>query len=95
MRSGLELHRRSKEPSQRLHSHFGNGDVDGPEKALDHKKRYGVDGIVIDRASIGHPWIFREAKHFMQTGSLLPPPSYQEHIDVVRRHLAHPVAGKA
>ena len=43
---------------------FGNGDIDSPEKALKYKNKYGVDGIMIGRASIGHPWIFREIKHF-------------------------------
>jgi tRNA-dihydrouridine synthase B len=47
---------------------FGNGDIDGPEKAMEYRERYGVDGIMIGRASIGHPWIFNEIKHFMATG---------------------------
>ncbi len=47
---------------------FGNGDVDSPEKALEYKSRYGVDGIMIGRAAIGYPWIFNEIKHFVQTG---------------------------
>ena len=53
---------------------FGNGDVDGPQKALEMKNRYGVDGVMIGRASIGHPWIFREIKHFLETGEELAPP---------------------
>ena len=47
---------------------FGNGDIDTPEKALEYKERYGVDGVMIGRASIGNPWIFREIKHFFKNG---------------------------
>ena len=47
---------------------FGNGDIDSPEKAVEYRNRYGVDGIMIGRASIGAPWIFREIKHYMKTG---------------------------
>ena len=54
---------------------FGNGDIDSPAKALEYKNRYGVDGIMIGRAAIGYPWIFREIKHFLNTGELLPPPT--------------------
>ena len=50
---------------------FGNGDVDSPEKALEYKNRYGVDGIMIGRAAIGYPWIFQEIKHFLKTGEHL------------------------
>lgn len=66
---------------------FGNGDVDSPEKALHVKKTYGVDGIMIGRASIGYPWIFREIKHFLQTGENLAPPSLQERTEAVLQHL--------
>ena len=52
---------------------FGNGDVDTPQKALEMKNRYGVDGVMIGRAAIGQPWIFREIKHFLATGTELPP----------------------
>ena len=45
---------------------FGNGDIDSPEKALEYKNRYGVDGIMIGRAAIGYPWIFNEIKHYHQ-----------------------------
>src|SRR4029453_3681316 len=51
---------------------FGNGDIDSPEKALEYKNRYGVDGIMIGRAAIGYPWIFKEIKHFGKTGEHLP-----------------------
>ena len=66
---------------------FGNGDIDSPQKALEYKERYGVDGIMIGRAAIGYPWIFKEIKHFMQTGKTLAAPSMDERVDVVKRHL--------
>ena len=66
---------------------FGNGDIDSPEKALEYKNRYGVDGIMIGRASIGHPWIFNEIKYFLQTGEHLPPPTIEQRIEVCRKHL--------
>jgi nifR3 family TIM-barrel protein len=73
---------------------FGNGDVDTPQKALEYKNRYGVDGIMIGRAAIGYPWIFREIKHFVKTGEILPPPTVEERIDICRRHLLRSVAWK-
>ena len=66
---------------------FGNGDIDSPEKALEYKNRYGVDGIMIGRAAIGYPWIFDEIKHFAKTGDHLPPPGIEQRIDVCRKHL--------
>lgn len=66
---------------------FGNGDIDTPEKALAYKNKYGVDGIMIGRAAIGYPWIFREIKHFLATGNHLPPPTVEERIQVCKRHL--------
>jgi tRNA-dihydrouridine synthase B len=65
---------------------FGNGDIDTPQKALDYKNRYGVDGVMIGRAAIGYPWIFREIKHFLQTGDLLPLPSVDERVEICRTH---------
>jgi len=66
---------------------FGNGDIDTPQKALEYKNRYGVDGVMIGRAAIGYPWIFREIKHFLQTGgTLLPLPSVDERVEVCRTH---------
>src|SRR6186997_706700 len=56
---------------------FGNGDIDSPEKAVEYKARYGVDGIMIGRAAIGHPWIFREIKHYIATGEIMPPPTVE------------------
>ena len=66
---------------------FGNGDINSPEKAVEYKNRYGVDGIMIGRAAIGYPWIFNEIKHYMQTGEHLPAPSIQQRIDVIKQHL--------
>lgn len=66
---------------------FGNGDINTPEKAVEYKNRYGVDGVMIGRASIGHPWIFREIKHYIATGQHLPEPTLKERLDVTRRHL--------
>ena len=66
---------------------FGNGDVDSPQKALDLRHEYGVDGVMIGRASIGYPWIFREVKHFMQTRELLAPPTLEERIEACTTHL--------
>ncbi|NCI47665.1 tRNA dihydrouridine synthase DusB [Sediminibacterium soli] len=66
---------------------FGNGDIDSPQKALAYKERYGVDGIMIGRAAIGYPWIFREIKHYINTGETLPPPTLEERVEVCRKHL--------
>ncbi len=66
---------------------FGNGDIDTPQKAKEYKERYSPDGIMIGRASIGYPWIFREIRHYFNTGELLDPPSLAERIDAVKAHL--------
>ncbi len=66
---------------------FGNGDIDSPEKAVEYKNRYGVDGVMIGRAAIGYPWIFNEIKHFINTGEHLPSPSIADRIAVCRKHL--------
>jgi len=73
---------------------FGNGDIDSPQKALEYKNRYGVDGVMIGRAAIGYPWIFREIKHYIKTGELLPPPTLDERIDACKRHLHGSVSWK-
>ncbi|MBR9859931.1 tRNA dihydrouridine synthase DusB [bacterium] len=65
---------------------FGNGDVDSPQKALEMKNRYGVDGVMIGRAAIGYPWIFNEIKHYLKTGELLPGPGIKERVAVCRKH---------
>ncbi len=66
---------------------FGNGDIDHPEKAVTYLKRYGVDGLMIGRAAIGYPWIFRELRHFYETGEILDPPTVAERVAAARSHL--------
>lgn len=66
---------------------FGNGDINTPEKAVMYKERYGVDGVMIGRASIGNPWIFREIRHFINTGEKLHGPSLDERVDAAKKHL--------
>jgi nifR3 family TIM-barrel protein len=66
---------------------FGNGDIDSPQKALLYKNRYGVDGIMIGRAAIGYPWIFREIKSYLKDQTLLQPPTLAERIEVCKKHL--------
>lgn len=66
---------------------FGNGDIDSPEKALEYKNRYGVDGIMIGRASIGNPWVFSQIKHYVNTGEHLVQPDIEARVAVVKRHL--------
>ena len=73
---------------------IGNGDIDSPEKALAYRKRYGVDGIMIGRASIGNPWIFSQIKHYVSTGAHLDPPTISERVAMVRRHLQHSLEWK-
>ncbi len=66
---------------------FGNGDVDTPERAMEMRDKFGLDGAMIGRASIGYPWFFREVKHFFKTGEHLAPPTMEERLDAARRHL--------
>jgi tRNA-dihydrouridine synthase B len=73
---------------------FGNGDIDSPEKAVEYKNRYGVDGIMIGRAAIGYPWIFNEIKHFIATGEHLPAPGTAERVAVAKKHLEKSVEWK-
>jgi len=73
---------------------FGNGDIDSPEKALEYKNRYGVDGIMIGRAAIGYPWFFREVKHYFATGEKLEPPTLEERMEVIMHHLRASMAWK-
>jgi nifR3 family TIM-barrel protein len=73
---------------------FGNGDIDSPEKALEYKNRYGVDGVMIGRASIGYPWIFNEIKHFMKTREHLSAPGIIERVQAARDHLEMSVKWK-
>lgn len=73
---------------------FGNGDIDSPQKAKEFRYKYGVDGIMIGRASIGYPWIFREIKHYFKTGELLPAPTLEERVEAARKHLLHSISWK-
>ncbi|HEY8690839.1 MAG TPA: tRNA dihydrouridine synthase DusB [Chitinophagaceae bacterium] len=73
---------------------FGNGDIDSPQKALEYKNKYGVDGIMIGRAAIGYPWIFNEIKHYVATGEVLAPPTIEERVDVCKNHLRRSVEWK-
>lgn len=73
---------------------FGNGDIDTPEKVIEVKNTFGVDGVMIGRASIGYPWIFNEIKHFMATGEHLAKPTMSDRIKAARRHLEMSVKWK-
>lgn len=73
---------------------FGNGDIDSPEKALEYKNKYGLDGMMIGRAAIGYPWIFNEIKHFFNTGETLAPPSMADRIEAAKNHLIWSVEWK-
>jgi nifR3 family TIM-barrel protein len=66
---------------------IGNGDIDSAEKAKQAFDRYGVDGVMIGRATYGRPWIFREVKHYLQTGELLPQPTVLERVQIAKHHL--------
>ncbi len=66
---------------------FGNGDVDSPEKALEYKNKFGLDGMMIGRAAIGYPWVFNEIKHFFKTGEKLAPPSVADRVEAAQNHL--------
>ncbi len=73
---------------------FGNGDVNSIEKAAAWRMEYEIDGIMIGRAAIGYPWIFREIKHFFKTGEYLPEPTTSERVDVCRTHFEKSIAWK-
>ena len=66
---------------------IGNGDITNPLKAKEAFERYGVDGIMIGRATFGHPWIFREIRHYLDSGELLPDLGVRERVELARRHL--------
>lgn len=66
---------------------IGNGDINSPEKAKEYFDRYGVDGIMVGRASFGHPWIFKEIRHYLDTGEILPPMSVIDRVSLAKRHL--------
>jgi len=65
---------------------IGNGDITGPEIAAERFTQYGVDAIMIGRATVGKPWIFREIKHYLETGEILPPPSLKDKVSLARMH---------
>ncbi len=73
---------------------FGNGDVDSPEKAWEYRHKFGVDGIMIGRASIGYPWIFREIKHYFKYQTHLPPPTLEERVEVCKKHVLKSIEWK-
>lgn len=73
---------------------FGNGDIDSPQKALEYKTKYGVDGIMIGRAAIGYPWIFNEISHYVKTGEILPSPTVKERVAVCKKHLIKSIEWK-
>lgn len=73
---------------------FGNGDVTTPERVKEVKEKYGVDGVMIGRASIGSPWIFNEMKHYLATGKFLDSPSIKERVAACRNHLSRSVEWK-
>ncbi len=73
---------------------FGNGDINSPEKALEYKNKYKVDGIMIGRAAIGNPWIFNQVKHYMATGTHLAKPTIKERVEVVKKHLKFSIEWK-
>ncbi|MCD8172003.1 MAG: tRNA dihydrouridine synthase DusB [Alistipes sp.] len=73
---------------------IGNGDIDSPQRATEAFDRYGVDGVMVGRATYGRPWIFREIRHYLRTGELLPQPSVAERVEIAKRHLLKSVEVK-
>ena len=73
---------------------IGNGDITTPQQAAEAFDRYGVDAVMVGRASFGHPWIFREIKHYLATGELLPPMGVAERVALAKRHLAKSIEVK-
>lgn len=73
---------------------FGNGDIETPEQVLEMKDKFGVDGVMIGRASIGYPWIFNEIKYFAKTGTHLAPPTIADRVEVCKTHLLKSVEWK-
>lgn len=66
---------------------IGNGDINSATKAKECFDRYGVDGVMVARASFGRPWIFREIRHFLDTGEELPPPGVLQRVELAKKHL--------
>jgi tRNA-dihydrouridine synthase B len=73
---------------------FGNGDIDSPQKALEYKNRYGVDGIMIGRAAIGAPWIFNQVKAYLFEGKIMEEPPIEDKIATVKKHLQKSIEWK-
>lgn len=73
---------------------FGNGDIDTPQKAMEYKNRYGVDGVMIGRAAIGYPWIFREIKEYLRTGQMASPPTMAERVQATKKHFEFSIRWK-
>ncbi|MFT6716263.1 MAG: tRNA-dihydrouridine synthase B [Saprospiraceae bacterium] len=73
---------------------FGNGDITSPQKAVEYKNRYGVDGVMIGRAAIGYPWIFQEIKHYIKEGVMLAPPTIEDRVDAAKTHLLKSIEWK-
>ena len=73
---------------------FGNGDIDSPAKAVEMKQRFGVDGVMIGRAAIGYPWIFREIKHFFKSGTPMQGPDIAERVSACKKHLLESIVWK-
>lgn len=73
---------------------FGNGDIDSPEKAVEMKNRYGVDGVMIGRAAIGNPWFFAQVKHYIKTGEHRPAPTIEQRAAVAKEHLQRSIVWK-
>ena len=81
--------------NQRMHIPvFGNGDINTPQKALEMRERYGVDGVMIGRAAIGYPWVFNEIKHFMKTGQIKDLPTIEERAALAKEHLERAIKWK-
>ena len=81
--------------NQRMHIPvFGNGDVNTPERAMEMRDIYGLDGCMIGRASIGNPWFFKQVKHFFNTGNHLEPITLEERVEAARRHLQMAIGWK-
>lgn len=73
---------------------FGNGDITGPEVAKSMFEKYGVDGIMIGRATVGRPWIFKEVKHYLETGEIIPPLSIKEKVETAKLHFQKSIESK-
>lgn len=73
---------------------IGNGDINSPQSAAEAFDRYGVDGVMIGRATYGRPWIFREIRHYLLTGELMPQPGVNERVEIAKRHLLKSVEVK-